>query len=382
VLIDELVAYISQFEEGQSLSGGTFESNLAFIQALTEAAKQVPNAIVLASLPESELEVGTDRGKKALGALEKRFGRVQALWKPVATEEAFEIVRRRLFEPIKDDGIRSAVCRAFADTYTKEGAALPSETQESRYYDRLVQAYPIHPELFDRLYEDWSTIDGFQRTRGVLKLMAKVINRLWKANNGDLMIMPGNLPLAESDVRNELTALLPPSWDPVITGDIDGERAETTELEGREPRFGQVNAARRVARTLFLGTAPSSVALRGDSTRGLTKARVLLGCLQPGQPPAVYADALGRIADRLHYLNTAGDRNDESARYWFGTSANLRREMEDRKRNFDAIEVAKRIEAVTKRLFQNSSTFEAVHTFTPHGDVPDDSQLRLVVLSP
>ena len=39
------------------------------------------------------------------------------------------------------------------------------------------------PEVFDRLYEDWTTIDGFQRTRGVLKLMAKVIYRLWKDDN-------------------------------------------------------------------------------------------------------------------------------------------------------------------------------------------------------
>jgi hypothetical protein len=38
----------------------------------------------------------------ALRALEKTFGRVQALWKPVATEEAFENVRRRLFEEVKD----------------------------------------------------------------------------------------------------------------------------------------------------------------------------------------------------------------------------------------------------------------------------------------
>jgi predicted AAA+ superfamily ATPase len=45
---------------------------------------------------------------------------------------------------------------------------MPSETHEGRYYDRLLQAYPIHPEVFDRLYEDWTTIDGFQRTRGVL----------------------------------------------------------------------------------------------------------------------------------------------------------------------------------------------------------------------
>src|SRR5262249_28065604 len=247
VLIDELVAYIRQFPENQILSGGSYDSNLSFVQALTEAVKLVPTSIVLASLPESDVEAGSQRGVAALRALEKTFGRVQALWKPVATEEAFEIVRRRLFEPVRDAKARDAVCRAFADAYVAEGAKLPSETQEGRYYDRLARAYPIHPEVFDRLYEDWTTIDGFQRTRGVLKLMAKVIARLWKDNNQDLMILPGSLPLADGDVRNELTYLLPPGWDPVIEGDIDGDRAETTELEAREPRFGQVNAARRVA---------------------------------------------------------------------------------------------------------------------------------------
>ncbi|MFA4987736.1 MAG: DUF499 domain-containing protein, partial [Candidatus Brocadiia bacterium] len=54
VLIDELVAYVRQFPDGQPLSGGTYDSNLSFAQALTETAKLVPNAIVLASLPESE----------------------------------------------------------------------------------------------------------------------------------------------------------------------------------------------------------------------------------------------------------------------------------------------------------------------------------------
>jgi hypothetical protein len=380
ILMDELVAYVGQFEDGKALSGGTFESNTVFMQTLTEAAKLVPNCIVLASLPESELEVGTDRGKKALAALEKRFGRVQALWKPVAPDEAFEIVRRRLFEPIKDEKVRAAVCREFAKAYVEHAAAVPSETQEGRYYDRLLQAYPIHPEFFERLY-DWTTIDGFQRTRGVLKLMAKVIYRLWQGDNADLLIMPGSLPLFESDVRNEMTYLLPPGWQPVIDGDIDGDKAETTALEAKQPRFGQVNAARRVARTIFLGSAPSSVAVKPGS-RGIDPGRIVLGCLQPGQSPAVYTDALSGIADRLHYLNSNGDRSAENVRYWFDTHANLRREMEDRKRRFDDAEVRKRVETVTHKLFSNSSTFDAVHVFTPHTDVPDDSVLRLVVLPP
>ncbi len=382
ILIDELVAYVRQFSEGQTLSGGSYDTNLSFVQALTEAVKLVPNAIVLASLPESEVEAGSQRGIAALRALEKTFGRIQALWKPVATEEAFEIVRRRLFEPVSDGKSRDAVCRAFADAYVAEGSKLPAETQEGRYYDRLVQAYPIHPEVFDRLYEDWTTIDGFQRTRGVLKLMAKVIYRLWKDDNKDLMLLPGSIPLHDGSSRNELTYYLPAGWDAVVEKDIDGDRAETTELESKEPRFGQVNAARRVARTLFLGSAPSSVAGKAG-IRGLDRARVLLGCLQPGQTSATYIDALNRLADRLHYLNSSGDKAQDATRFWFDTRANLRREMEDRKRRFERTpdERGKIAEAV-KKMVGSATFFDGVHIFTPHGDVPDDSALRLVVLAP
>ena len=382
ILIDELVAYVRQFSEGQTLSGGSYDTNLSFVQALTEAVKLVPNAIVLASLPESDVEAGSQRGVAALRALEKTFGRIQALWKPVATEEAFEIVRRRLFEPVRDGKTRDAVCRAFADAYVAEGSKLPAETQEGRYYDRLVQAYPIHPEVFDRLYEDWTTIDGFQRTRGVLKLMAKVIYRLWKDDNKDLMILPGSLPLHDGSSRNELTYYLPAGWDAVVEKDIDGDRAETTELENKEPRFGQVNAARRVARTLFLGSAPSSVAGKAG-IRGLDRARVLLGCLQPGQSSATYIDALNRLADRLHYLNSSGDKAQEATRFWFDTRANLRREMEDRKRRFeDGTDVRGKIGEALKKMVGSATFFDGVHIFTPHGDVPDDSALRLVVLAP
>lgn len=382
ILIDELVAYVRQFPDGLALPGGSYDSNLSFVQALTESVKQVPNAILLASLPESEVEAGSQRGAAALRALEKTLGRVQALWKPVATEEAFEIVRRRLFDEVRDVTGRETVCRAFADAYIAEGTKLPSEVQEARYFDRLLQAYPIHPEVFDRLYEDWTTIDGFQRTRGVLKLMAKVIFRLWKDDNKDLMIMPGSLPLYDGSSRNELIYLLPPGWDPVVEKDIDGERAETTELENKEPRFGAVNAARRVARTIFLGSAPASVATKAVS-RGLDRARVLIGCLQPGQTASIYVDALGRLADRLHYLNSSGDKTNDATRFWFDTRANLRREMEDRKKRFDdRSEVRARMATALKKITAGLTFFDGIHIFTPHGDVPDDSALRLVILDP
>lgn len=382
VLLDELVVYIRQFVESQPLSGGTFDSNLSFIQSLTEAAKLVPNSVVLASLPESNSQAGGPRGVAALQSLEAVFNRVQTLWKTVAPEEAFEIVRRRLFETIRDPKARDLVCRAFADAYVAEGVKVPQETQESRYFDRMVQSYPIHPEVFTQLYEEWTTIDGFQRTRGVLRLMAKVIYRLWDDDNKDLMIMPGSLPLYDSTARTELINYLGQGWDPVVDRDIDGERAETAVLETTETRFGSVQAARRVARTVFLGSAPSSVTTK-PGIRGLDRARIMLGCLQPGQTSSLYSDALNRLANQLHYLNSSGDRAQDETRYWFDTRANLRREMEERKKRFDdKTDVRVRMADVLKRLTNGASFFDGAHIFTPHSDVPDDGALRLVLLTP
>jgi predicted AAA+ superfamily ATPase len=382
VLLDELVVYIRQFVESQPLSGGTYDSNLSFIQSLTEAAKLVQNAVVLASLPESDSQAGGPRGVAALKALEAVFNRVQALWKTVAPEEAFEIVRRRLFEKIRDPKARDQVCRAFADAYVAEGSKVPQETQESRYFERMMQSYPIHPEVFAQLYEEWTTIDGFQRTRGVLKLMAKTIFRLWQDDNKDLMILPGSLPLYDGSARNELIYYLGPGWDPVMDRDIDGERAETTILEAKETRFGSVQAARRVARTVFLSSAPSSVNMKAG-TRGIDRARVLLGCLQPGQTSSLYSDALNRLADQLHYMSSSGDKAQDATRYWFDTRANLRREMEERKKRFeDKNEVRGRMAEVVKKLVVGATFFNGTHIFTPHSDVPDDGALRLVVLPP
>jgi hypothetical protein len=190
------------------------------------------------------------------------------------------------------------------------------------------------------------------------------------------------VPLYEGSTRNELTYYLAPGWDAVLDKDIDGDRAETTELESKEPRFGSLSAARRVARTLFLGSAPAAAGAK-PGIRGLDRGRVLLGCLQPGQTASTYIDALSRLADRLHYLNSSGDKVHDATRFWFDTRANLRREMEDRKSRFnDQNEVRGKLAEVIRKLTGAGGCFDGVHVFTPHADVPDDTALRLSFLPP
>jgi predicted AAA+ superfamily ATPase len=112
-------------------------------------------------------------------------------------------------------------------------------------------------------------------------------------------------------------------------------------------------------------------------------ARVLLGCLQPGQTSSLYSDALNRLIDQLHYLTPSGDKAQDTTRYWFDTRANLRREMEERKKRFeDKNEVRTRMAEILKKLTGSGTFFDGSHIFTPPSNVPDDSALRLVVLTP
>jgi hypothetical protein len=373
VLIDEAVAYVRQFEAGKSYSGGTFESNMSFFQALCEAAALPKPVVVLATLPESEMELGGMRGKESLEHLEKIFGRIEAVWKPVAAEEGFEIVRRRLFGKVSDDRDRDATCRAFSDIYTESSDLFPSETIKHEYLDRLIAAYPIHPEIFDRMYEDWATLEKFQRTRGVLRLMAKVIHRLWVDDNTDYLIMPASIALYDGAVALELARYLPVGWEPVIEKNVDGEKADPTTLDKEKPHLGSINAARRVARTVFLGSAPSVAAMK---VRGLDLKRIHLGCVQPQQHVGPYDDALRDLTDRLHYLYTDKDR------YWYDTRPNLRKEAEERAGKF-LIEQHLVPEIQTRlRQILKGSLFAAVHVFASDSDIPDNQDLRLVVLTP
>jgi hypothetical protein len=127
ILIDEWVAYARQLHDQGDLPGGSFETHFTFAQALTESAKLAKQCLLVVSLPASDttgsphtqtddIEVGGERGRAALDRLRNAIGRVEASWRPASAEEGFEIVRRRLFEPLveqKQYVSRDTVAKAF-----------------------------------------------------------------------------------------------------------------------------------------------------------------------------------------------------------------------------------------------------------------------------
>ena len=374
VLLDEWVAYVRQLPDRgvSNLPAGDFDTHFTFAQTLTEAASSVDNVLVVASAPESANEVGGERGQLALAKLENVVFRKALRWQPASADESFEIVRRRLFEPMAPDQakVRNTVVRAFHDMY-RESNEFPGESREEPYRRRMEAAYPIHPELFERLYSDWSTLERFQRTRGVLRLMASVISELWRRDDRSLLIMPGTLPMDADPVVSELTQYLDDKWDPIIRSDVDGPNSLPLRVDS-VPAIGKLSGGRRVARTVYLGSAP-----RAEGRRGVDQKRILLGVTQPGEPTGVFVDALRRLSSDATYLYVEGSQ------YWYSPQPNVTRIAKDRadaKTDDEAdAEIQRRIEADRAR-----GPFGAVHVFPDGpGDIPDDAdQVRLVILSP
>lgn len=376
ILIDEWVAYVRQLYTRNDLPAGSFDANLTFAQALTEAARAVAGVMLVASLPASDIEIGGEGGREALTRLKNTFGRLESAWRPASAEEGFEIVRRRLFQSLTDPAHfpqRDAVVRAFCDLYRTQTAEFPTHTRDADYEQRMQAAYPIHPELFDRLYNDWSTLEKFQRTRGVLRLMAAVIHALWQRDDRSLLILPASVPVDEPAVQYELTRYMEDPWVPVIEKDIDGPNSLPLRLDKENPNLGRYSATRRVARTLYLGSAPTF----RMTNKGIEDRQIKLGCVQPGESVAIFGDALRRLADQATYLY------QNAQRYWYATQPSVNRLAQDRAARLDDETIHDELLQRLRSAARQRGDFVAVHPVPSAGsDIPDEREARLVILAP
>ena len=361
VLIDELVAYWRNAVNSDSV--------YTFLQALTQSVSARRDVALVVTLPESQEEAGGERGREALEILERLFGRIEAVWEPLAVSEAFEVVSRRLFGEIRDPAERDRTCDAFSRLYSSARRNYPQAAGEPAYLVRLKACYPVHPEIYDRLYSDWSSLAQFQRTRGVLRMMASCVSYLYRNDDANPLIMPANLPLRDQSLIAEFNRLLPGNWGPVISeADSDGSRADRID---ETARFAQVGgAAKRVARTVFLGSAP------GGALRGIDERQIRLGAVQPNDRAASYNEALQEVSKELHYLYNSNDC------YYFHAEENLNKVAADRATQLSDAEADRYITEMLNADVRRNNR-DVVVFANGEAVIPDNSQgVRLAILPP
>jgi len=202
-----------------------------------------------------------------------------------------------------------------------------------------------------------------------------VIHSLWEGGDTNLLIMPANVPIADPRVQPELTRYLEDGWVPVIDKDVDGPNSLPLALDRENSNLGRYSAARRVARTIYMGSAPTFRA----AGKGIEDFHIKLGCVQPGESVGTFGDALRKLSMQATHLYVDGRR------YWYSTQPSVTSLAADRARQCSDDDVLEEIRLRLREAAKDRDRgdFVRVHAVpTSPADVPDDPEARLVILDP
>lgn len=375
ILADELLEYVTK-AAGEQVGESTMAAQtMAFMQELTETVASLPRACLVVTLPSSLLERYDASAERLFQQVQKVVGRVERVLTPVAEDEVASVIRRRLFEHV-DEREAAAVVDAYLEYAEREGL-LPPGTEPVDYRRRFLASYPFLPEVIDILYHRWGSFPAFQRTRGVLRILALVIFQLRESALPYVTL--ADFDLTVGDLRRELLKYAGHEYDSVLAADITGPDAGSRKADAElGAAYRGLRLGTRAAVTVFMHS------FSGGAERGAHIGEIKRHAAVLGTPSAAVVDAVERLRDPLkglHYLWTEGDR------YFFRTEANLTRVLLQRMETLAVhdrlLEEAER-KLLEDALRQQGTVFERTTYLWPEsevpGNIPDDPVLTLVVL--
>lgn len=383
ILLDEVADYCVGASAVEVGAATLADQTISFVQQLTEAAQQVPGVAVVATLPASRLEVaGSEKGHEILNSLERRFGRMSADNTPVADSEIYEVVRRRLFESLGDMEDHDAVAEAFMKMYQQHRNEVPAEATRGAFKEQMVRAYPFHPSLIDALYLRWGSHGDFQRTRGVLRLLASIVADLWQkrkaATQLQLLIQPSHVRWSIDALHAALTRLWGGQFESVVAHDVIGNKANAVLLdEERGEEYRRERIVEGLASAILLGSFGGQAEKAGYSTKDI---KFCVG--RPGLNWGFIDGALLALDERAFFLHGAS-AGSQGKRYWFGTKPTLNKlvaqyRMQMSSQDFDA-DIIEALREQGQRS-KGSATWQVL--VAPEADLPEQKSLTLLVMPP
>lgn len=381
ILIDELADYCVKASARKAGDSSLADQTISFMQELTEAVAGTNNCVAVITLPASPQEVGnTPQAQAILSSLQKRVSRVGADTQPVADDEIFEVIRRRLFEDIGDKNTIEAIATKYSDLYQQFWTELPTHAAKTEYKQRIVKSYPFHPELIDVFRIRWASHHDFQRTRGVLRLLASIVSDLWQRqqslSGGNLLIHSGVVNFANLDAMSgQLKKLYGNGYDAVITADVAGGASNAFKIDSNENEYGQWYLTQAISSVILMNSFGSD-----GANKGISVAELKLHLLTPeGFNHNNINGALNKLESVAHYLYYA-QSGGSGKRYWFHTKPNINilinQAKGDIKENDVTAEIIKRIEEKRKQI----QFFNVL--VNPSEDIPEQMKPTLIILSP
>lgn len=367
ILIDELLEYIVKASRSEKTERVTQGQTLAFLQEITEVVAGSQNACLVITLPASILETYDEQAEQALTQLQKVSGRVETVYTPVEGIEIYEVIRKRLFEDIGEERTRKEVSQYYFDFYQRLGEDVPPEVRTPEYREKIEYAYPFHPELIDILYERWGSFPTFQRTRGVLRLLAEVVSDLYNRKLPSALIHSSLVNLGNPAIRREFIKHIGNEYESVIASDIIGKASEIDRQMGSE--YEKYRIATGITTSVFL------YSFSGGERKGITLPRIRVALLREGIPQTIVGDAVAKLEEQLWYFHS------EKKQFAFRNQPNLNRVILQKEETISDEQVLEEL----KRNIQKhqGKAFAKIYVWPEEpSDVSDDNYLKLIISAP
>ncbi|MBI2193014.1 MAG: ATP-binding protein [Planctomycetes bacterium] len=388
ILLDELADYCVGAAAVPVGSTTLADQTVSFIQQLTEAVGQVPGVALVGTLPASKYEVTqSETGQAIFSTLEKRFERYAADILPAAGHEIASVVRARLFDrvtPEDDPDYPAKVAEAYQEMCAAHAGEVPADTARRNYREEVEQSFPFHPLLLETLYTRWGSHPDFQRTRGVLRLLASIVGDLWQRREGNTqtqhLIQPCHVRWSIDAMQSAMTRLWGAGYQAVVAADVVAGKSNAADFdEERGGDYQREAIGQGLASSILLGSFGGKAERSGFSSKELK-----LACCRYGLNWNYLDGALLELENRCFHLHstTAGSLG---RRYWFGTKPSLnkllvqyRQQVASKSFDADILEALKTQSQPSGGLTDVSWQVK----INPESDLPEQKALTLLILPP
>ncbi|MDM7456723.1 MAG: DUF499 domain-containing protein [Tepidimonas sp.] len=381
ILMDEVLNYISTYRDR-----GWHNKLYNFIQALSETVRGRHNAVLVGSIPASELSY-TDKDEADQQRLKNLLDRLGKAVIVSVESEAAEIIRRRLFEwmdqAVTPDGRvildkdAEETCRAYADWIQENRLQLPNLINPDLARDEFRATYPFHPMVISVFERKWQTLPRFQQTRGVLRLLALWVSRAYqegyKGAQRDPLITLGTAPLDDPMFRAAVFEQLGETrLEAAVTTDIAGKKdAHAVRLDAEAcDAIKKARLHRKVATTIFFESNGGQV---GDQAQEASVPEIRLAVGQPESDIGNIETVLEGLADACYYLNV------EKTRYKFSLKENLNKRFADRRATVQGPQVDEEVKREIQKIFAPKQFVERVFFPEKSIQIPDRPVLSVLV---
>jgi hypothetical protein len=382
ILLDELMNYVSRFRKS-GLSAQLYQ----FLQNLSETIRGRANALLVVSIPASELEM-TAEDIEDFNRLSKLLDRLGKALVMSAETETSEIIRRRLFDGwdlralgadgrVALDRDALATCRLYADWVIQYKDLLPGWFSPDQAEKAFQATYPFHPSVISVFERKWRSVNSFQQTRGVLRMLGLWVAKAMASgikSSRDPLITLGTAPLENSDFRTACFEQLGArELEPVITTDVAGSaHSHSVRLDNEaNDEIRKLRLHQKISTAVFFESNGGRVR---EKAATVPEIRLAIGSPEQDNEIGNIETALDALSDACYYMTV--ERNT----YRFGHQENLNKRFSDRRASIQRADIDHLLTKEIQKLFGKNTLKLSPYFFPDRSNqVPDRPALTIVV---